>query len=290
MKRLNISIVVPAYNEETHLRLCLESIAKQTVKPFEVIVVDNNSTDATAAIAQSFPFVTLLTEKRQGPQPARDRGYNAARGDVIGRLDGDSVIAPDWVETIQKVFADPSVDAATGRVQYREVCIRRTFNACDFFFRNFLAKRAEPLGQQSMQGVNMATRRTAWLAVRDLVCQERRHHEDLDLSAHLALLKRKAVFEPRMIVTASFRQADARPFVFYHYVLSTPRTYRLHGLKLHNYMYFVASLVIAIYLPIRIAYRGYNPATGKFSLKCLLWPQVTTNRPSPIAASLTPLE
>src|SRR5688572_3020117 len=94
-----VSIVIPAYNEENHLRLCLEAVARQTVKPLEVIVVDNNSTDATAAIARSFPFVTLLSEKRQGPQPARDRGYNAAHGEIIGRLDADSIVALDWVES-----------------------------------------------------------------------------------------------------------------------------------------------------------------------------------------------
>lgn len=270
--------------------MCLEAVARQTVKPFEVIVVDNNSTDATAAIARSFPFVTLLSEKKQGPQPARDRGYNAARGEVIGRLDGDSIIAPDWVETIQKLFADPSVDAATGTVRYREVCARQLFDTLDSYFRSWLAHRAKPLGEQSMQGVNTAIRKSAWLVVRDAVCQERRHHEDLDLSAHLALLKRKVVFEPLMVVTASFRQGNARPFVFYDYVISTPRTYRLHGLRLHRDMYFVAWLVIAVYLPIRMAYRGYNPSTGRFSLKCLLSPQVTTNRPSPVATSITPLE
>lgn len=290
MRPPSVSIVIPAYNEETHLRLCLEAIALQTTKPFEVIVVDNNSTDATAAIARSFSFVTLLSEKKQGPQPARDRGYNAARGEVIGRLDGDSIVTPNWVETIQKVFVDPTVDAATGTVRYREVCATSVFDTFDFYFRNWLARRAAPLGEQSMQGVNTAIRKSAWLAVRDEVCHERQHHEDLDLSAHLALIKRKIVFEPSMTVTVSFRQADAKPTVFYDYVISTPRTYRLHGLKLHRDMYFVAWLVLIIYLPIRIAYRGYNPITGKFSLKCLFWPEVTTGRPSPIAAKLTPLE
>src|SRR5688572_18255306 len=122
MKNPSVSIVIPAFNEESHLRECLESIARQTVQPFEVIVVDNNSTDATAIIAGSFPFATLITEKRQGVMYARDCGFDAACGEIIGRLDADSVIAANWVETVQKLFAaDQDLSAATGTVQYREV-------------------------------------------------------------------------------------------------------------------------------------------------------------------------
>ncbi len=284
MKPISVSIVIPAYNEETHLRLCLEAIAKQAVKPFEVIVVDNNSTDATAAIACSFPFVRLISEKRQGVVYARDCGFNAARGEIIGRLDADSIVALDWIETIQRTFTDPSIDAATGVVQYREVCLSSAFNAIDFRIRSFMSHRGASLGEQSMQGVNLAIRKSAWLAVRDLVCHERRHHEDLDLSAHLAQIKRKAIFQPDMIVTGTARQANAKPATFYNYAISTPRTYRQHGMKTHRYMYVITWGVIALYIPIRIAYRSYNPTTGKFSLKCLLSPQVTTNRPSPVAS------
>lgn len=272
------------------MRACLEAIARQTARPFEVIVVDNNSTDATAAIARTFPFVRLLREEKQGPVHARDCGFDAARGEIIGRLDADSVIEPDWVETVQKLFADPNVDAASGTVRYHEVCARSTFDSLDFYFRSRLARRAAPLRQQTMQGVNMAIRASVWREVRTLVCRERQHHEDLDLAAHLAQQKCNTVFEPRMVATVTFRQADAKPLTFYHYVISTPRTYRLHGLIMHRYMYLVAWLVLMIYLPIRIAYRGYDPTNGRFSWRCLLAPQVTTGRVSPIASSLGPAE
>lgn len=282
MQRLNVSIVIPAYNEQTHLRLCLESIARQTVTPFEVIVVDNNSTDATAAIAQSFPFVRLVTEKRQGVMFARDCGFDAAHGEIIGRLDADSIVAPNWVEIIRQVFQDESVHAATGTVRYREVCFSSVFDAIDFRIRSFMAGRCAPLGEQSMQGVNLAIRKSVWDEVKSHVCHERRHHEDLDLSAHLAIAKYKAIFEPQMVVTNTARQADAKPKTFYEYAISTPRTYRIHGLKSSRYMYPITWFVIVLYVPIRIAYRGYNPATGKFSFRRLVYPAIA-NRVSPVA-------
>lgn len=286
MKNPSVSIVIPAYNEESHLRGCLEAIARQTVRPLEVIVVDNNSSDATVAIARSFPFVTLLSEKRQGVLYARDCGYNTAKGEIIGRLDADSIVAPNWVEMVQQVFGDETIDAVTGTVTYREVCAAKVFNAVDFAIRNFMARRARPRGEQSMQGVNMAIRKSAWLAVSPYVCHERQHHEDLDLSAHMAHLRMKVVFESHMVVAGTARQADAKPRVFYNYAFSTPRTYRLHSLKTHRYMYPIVWGVIALYVPIRIAYRAYNPVTGKFSLRCLIWPEVTTGRVSPVAVTL----
>jgi cellulose synthase/poly-beta-1,6-N-acetylglucosamine synthase-like glycosyltransferase len=58
---MNVSIVIPVYNEADALAACLEAIAEQTIAPLEVIVVDNNSTDTSAAIAQGFDFVRLVS-------------------------------------------------------------------------------------------------------------------------------------------------------------------------------------------------------------------------------------
>src|ERR1019366_8076903 len=91
-KHMRVSLVIPAYNEKHHIKACLDHIASQRVVPYEVIVVDNASTDKTAAIARSYDFVTLITEKRQGVVFARDTGFNLARGDIIGRIDADTLL------------------------------------------------------------------------------------------------------------------------------------------------------------------------------------------------------
>src|SRR5690606_756442 len=123
----------PVYNEEGQLAGCLDAIARQTVKPLEVIVVDNNSTDNTATIARSYSFVTLMSEKKQGTAHARNAGFNAAKGEIIGRLDGDSVIPDNWVERVQDIFRDESVDAFSGGVTYRNIGWAKAFNAIDRF-------------------------------------------------------------------------------------------------------------------------------------------------------------
>ncbi|HEY5667999.1 MAG TPA: glycosyltransferase family A protein, partial [Candidatus Saccharimonadales bacterium] len=105
--RQSVSIVIPAYNEERHLRACLQAIAKQTIQPLEVIVVDNNSTDRTAQVAREFPFVRVVSEHRQGRVFARNAGFGAAKGEILGRIDADIILPSTWVEHLQAFYANP---------------------------------------------------------------------------------------------------------------------------------------------------------------------------------------
>lgn len=113
-----VSIVIPAYNEEAYIRACLESLAQQTTKhPFEVIVVDNGSTDGTMRVSQEFVTVLplrLMTEKRKGRGAARHTGYRHARGEIILSTDADAIVPPDWIETMTKPFTVPNVIGVTG--------------------------------------------------------------------------------------------------------------------------------------------------------------------------------
>lgn len=95
-----ISIIIPVWNSERRIVMTLEAIARQTVSRdlFEVIVVDNGSTDGTADAVRRFDFVTLLSEPIPSSYRSRNRGLAAARGKYVLFTDGDCVPAPDWVE------------------------------------------------------------------------------------------------------------------------------------------------------------------------------------------------
>jgi len=103
-KPLTLSIIIPVYNEQSHLKTCLESIAWQTEPPDEVIVVDNNSLDNSVEIAKEFSFVKVITEKRQGVLWARNKGFNKATSEIIGRIDADSILSENWCENVRKIF------------------------------------------------------------------------------------------------------------------------------------------------------------------------------------------
>jgi glycosyltransferase involved in cell wall biosynthesis len=88
-----VTVVVAVYNGEAYLREALESAMAQEFGPYEVVVVDDGSTDRTAEIVRSFP-VQYLYQENQGPSAARNAGLAAARGALIAFLDGDDVIPP----------------------------------------------------------------------------------------------------------------------------------------------------------------------------------------------------
>ncbi|HSX32594.1 MAG TPA: glycosyltransferase family 2 protein [Candidatus Saccharimonadales bacterium] len=282
---VSVSIVIPAYNEEQHIAACLQSIAAQTVQPFEVIVVDNNSTDQTVAIARRFPFVKIVHEARQGVVFARDQGFNAARGSIIGRIDADSILTTHWVETVQTLFSNPSLDAASGIVHYRDVSWSAAFDAVDLLIRRYMATRMERSGEQFLYGVNMALRRSVWHTVRNDVCHERAFHEDQDLAIHLSERKKRIIFTQAMQTSISPRQAAAGPREFLQYVWSNSKVYDAHSQPSVRYINRVALAVSCLYVPIHIMYRGYNPKTGRFSFTQALGGDVS-KRVSPLSETV----
>lgn len=95
-----ISIIIPVWNGERRIVQTLEAIKAQTVKRdhFEVIVIDNGSTDGTANAVRSFDFVTLLSEPIPSSYRSRNRGLAVARGKYVLFTDGDCVPAANWIE------------------------------------------------------------------------------------------------------------------------------------------------------------------------------------------------
>lgn len=102
-----ISIIVPIYNAELYLYECLDSIRNQTYKDFEVICVDDGSTDKSRVICESFTnddkrFV-IITKVNGGVSSARNLALDKAQGDYICFVDSDDIIAPDFLEHLLEI-------------------------------------------------------------------------------------------------------------------------------------------------------------------------------------------
>lgn len=281
MKTLNVSIVIPVYNEASQLGACLSAIARQTVRPFEVIVVDNNSTDGTVAISETFDFVTLIKEPKQGVVHARSRGFDTARGDIIARIDADSLLPSDWVESAQAVFADPSIDAVSGVAMYYNVAAARLFNAIDLFFRRRLSWQLKD--RVYLWGANMAIRRSAWQRVKPVLCERGGMHEDYDLAIHLQEIGGTVVFDERLKARVSSRRIDVGYLEFMHYVMVSPQTYAQHGIRQRWHMYWIVLVCAVGYLPARLLHRGYDPKTSSFSIGQLFAGRSVAPRVDPTA-------
>jgi glycosyltransferase involved in cell wall biosynthesis len=90
-----VSVVVPVHNGERYLRAALESVFAQDYRPFEVIVIDDGSTDQSAAVARTFPAVRYVYQENAGVAAARNAGIAPAAGDLIAFLDQDDWWAPN---------------------------------------------------------------------------------------------------------------------------------------------------------------------------------------------------
>ena len=94
--RPRFSIIIPIYNEEAYLREAIDSVLAQTVSDWELLLVDDGSTDASAAIcadyAASDARIRMLRQPNRGLSAARNAGLAAAKGEWIAFLDGDDLL------------------------------------------------------------------------------------------------------------------------------------------------------------------------------------------------------
>src|SRR5207237_10277673 len=94
-----VSVLLPVWNGEAFLEQAMESILRQTLSSFELIVIDDGSTDRSAAIAEEFasrdPRMRVLRRPHEGLSAALNAGIAAARGEYVARMDADDISAPD---------------------------------------------------------------------------------------------------------------------------------------------------------------------------------------------------
>lgn len=183
MPALTLSVVIPVKDDADALRACLAHLDRQTLPPWEVVVVDNGSTDDSAAVAVAHG-ARVVPESTPGIPAAAAAGYDAARGDVVVRCDADSLAPPGWLAAVARHFeADPGLDAVTGTGTFYDVPRWRAVLVGGLYLRTYYAAMHAAMAHPPLWGSNMALRRTSWLAVREQVNRtDPESHDDVDLS------------------------------------------------------------------------------------------------------------
>ena len=199
-----ISVVIPAHNEERYLGECLGTLQRQRYPEsrFEVIAVDNASTDATPMIARQFGAV-VVREPIVNIGQARQRGARAARGEIIASTDADTVVPPDWLERIALHFErDDELGALFGPFRYRD---GTAFEKVFLWYLNIGPMMAlHALGMSCFSGTNYAVRReTFWKVGGCNVSLPA--GEDVDLSLRLTKVT-KVTFDSGLVVHTSARR------------------------------------------------------------------------------------
>lgn len=110
-----ISIIVPIYNVERYLRKCLDSIANQTYKEFEVLMINDGSTDRSADIAETYLHdnrFQLINKSNGGQGQARNVGLENAKGEYVCFIDSDDFIALEYLEILYELLKNNNADIA----------------------------------------------------------------------------------------------------------------------------------------------------------------------------------
>ncbi len=206
-----VSVVIPARNDAPMLAVALEALAHQTGLPagvqVEVVVVDNGSSDGTAQVALD-AGARLVVEPVPGIPRAAAAGYDAARGELIARIDADSICPPDWLARAVTVFAhddELSVLTGTGEFYGASRLVHRLGKA--WYLGGMYWSMTGYLGHPPIFGSNFVMRRAVWTELRTEVHRSQRTiHDDLDLSLHIKPWM-TVRYDPGFVV-----QISARPF------------------------------------------------------------------------------
>jgi len=124
-----IFVIIPAYNAEKLISSCLDALNDQTISrsEYEILVVDDGSTDKTAQIVRNFKGVRLIRQENQGPAVARNNGAKNAYGDIILFTDSDCIPEKNWIEEMIRPFKnDPEIVGTKGvyKTEQKELIAR----------------------------------------------------------------------------------------------------------------------------------------------------------------------
>ena len=201
-----VSVVVPVWNGARDIARCLDALGRQTLDrtAFEVIVVDNASSDGTADAVRRFGWATLLQEPQPGSYRARNRGLVAARGEHVMFTDADCTPDVRWIEAaLAAARAHPSAGVVAGRIALASES-DRTSPVCEAWERLFAFNQAKNVAN----GVAVTAN---WLSPRALVVAaggfraELKSGGDHDLARRLREAGHALVYAPDMLVTHPVR-------------------------------------------------------------------------------------
>lgn len=200
-----LSVVIPCRNDAGMLAVCLRALAAQTRLPDEIVVVDNASTDNTRQVCAE-AGVRWHYERLPGIPAATASGFDAARGQLLTRLDADSVPPPDWLERMHTLLSDNGTETViTGPGDFYGGNPVLCWIARTLYIGGYRWSMELLLGHPPVFGSNFGLSRELWERLRTRVNRDLPQvHDDLDLCYHLEPDTR-VLWVPDLVVGVSVR-------------------------------------------------------------------------------------
>jgi glycosyltransferase involved in cell wall biosynthesis len=207
---MQISIIIPAFNEDKYIAPCLESILTSAPDALlEIIVVDNASNDHTAEIAHQFPRVRIVREEKKGLTKARQAGFIAAQGDLLAYLDADCRIPSFWFSCILSSFErDPSLVCVSGPYRYENVSLPVRWFIFLYWWIAFVMSKL--VGYMAVGG-NFVAKKESLIAIGGFDTSIDFYGEDTNIARRLSA-QGKVRFDRSLFVWTSARRFEKEGF------------------------------------------------------------------------------
>lgn len=206
-----VSVVIPTRNDAAMLAACLDLLSRQTRPADEIIVVDNASSDNTAAVCSAAGVRRILVDV-PGIPATTAAGFDAATGDITARLDTDSRPPADWLERVEAILgAAGPLSLVTGPGEFYGGRRWIRWAGRHVFLGGYFKVVGFVLGHAPVYGSNFALRRAVWEAIGSSVVRNNAEvHDDLDISYHLRP-EMAVIYDPALVMGVSARPLTSWP-------------------------------------------------------------------------------